>query len=357
MTAPADSAPARRLALLTGSPGALLDAVAAELSRAGWEPRPITIRADGGPASPPPAADAVVHLGVRTPRDLDEPLRAEAEAAAAAGAARLAGEVGARRLVHLSTCAVYGRPRNLPCREAELKAPRTAYERIRWEAERASWAAFRRGAPLTVLRPALLYGPTLRGGPVRALALVALFNQRKTRVPIIRRGPVAHLCHLTDLARAAVHVVSHPDDAAVVGRAFNVADDAPLPLGELLEVALTALGYQPGRFLPTWPRLTALLLWTIRHVPDRVLLGPFNRRLVSAWRRFAGGQAGTLLPRIDREALHWMSADHYYDTRALASTGFRLHHPIATEVMPETIRSLVSSRLLPGSGGAAFPTW
>jgi nucleoside-diphosphate-sugar epimerase len=357
VTAPADNPPARRLALLTGSPGALLDEVAAELSRGGWEPLPVAVRADGGPASAPAAAEAVIHLGIRTPRDLDEPLRVEAEAAAASGAARLARQVGARRLVHLSTCAVYGRPRNLPCREAELKAPRTASERIRWQAERASWAAFREGAPLTVLRPALLYGPTLRGGPVRALALVALFNQRKARVPIIRRGPVAHLCHLTDLARAAVHVAAHPDDAAVVGRAFNVADDAPLPLAELLEVALTALGYQPGRYLPTWPRLTSLLLWTIRHVPDRALLGPLNRRLVAAWRRFARGQAGTLLPRIDREALHWMEADHYYDTRALASIGFRLRHPIATEVLPETIRSLVSSRLLPGSGGAAFPTW
>lgn len=143
VTAQADTAPARRLALLTGSPGALLDAVAEELGRAGWEPLPVTIRADGGPAQAPPAAQAVIHLGVRTPRDLDEPLRAETEAAAATGAARLARLVGARRLVHVSTCAVYGRPRNLPCREAELKAPRTAYERIRWAAERASWSAFR----------------------------------------------------------------------------------------------------------------------------------------------------------------------------------------------------------------------
>lgn len=357
VTAPADSAPARRVALLTGSPGALLDAVASELSRAGWAPVPVTVRADGGPTTAPTAAEAVVHLGVRTPRDLDEALRAETEAAAARGAALLARQVGARRLVHLSTCAVYGRPRNLPCREAELKAPRTAYERIRWQAERASWAAFREGAPLTVLRPALLYGPTLRGGPVRALALVALFNQRKARVPIIRRGPVAHLCHLEDLARAAVHVAAHPDPDAVVGRAFNVADEAPLPLAELLETALTALGYQPGRFFPTLPRLTALLLWLFRHVPDRALLDPLNRRLVGAWRRFAKGQAGTLLPRIDREALHWMSADHYYDTRALAGTGFKLRHPVSTEVLPETIHALVSSRLLPGTGGAAFPTW
>ncbi len=361
MAAPETSpnAPARRLALLTGSPGAVADAVTAAFQAAGWQVRALPVRPDGAMQADPTAwpVDAVVHLGLRTPRDLPEAQRAEAEAAAAAAAARLARDLGARRLVHVSTCAVYGRPRNLPCREGELKAPRTAYERIKWQAERASWSAFRAGAPLTVLRPALLYGPTLRGGPVRALALVALFNQRKARVPIIARGPVAHLCHLDDLARAVVHVCQHADDEAVVGRAFNVADDAPLPLAEHLDTALSALGYQPGRILPAWPRLTALVLWLFRHVPDRALLDPVNRRLVRAWRRFAGDQARSLLPRIDREALHWMSADHYYDTSRLASIGFAPTYPISSEVLPGTIRTLVASRLLPGTGGAAFPTW
>jgi 2-alkyl-3-oxoalkanoate reductase len=361
VTAASAAAEAGPVVLLTGSPGAVLDAVRDEFSAAGWRPRHVPIGTDGSVARESTiAADlplAVVHVGLRTPRDLEEGHRAEAERAAAAGAAQLARQARARRLIHLSTCAVYGRPRNLPCREGELKAPRTAYERIRWQAERASWSAFRDGAPLTVLRPAMLYGPTLRGGPVRALALVALFNQRKARVPIISRGPVAHLCHLTDLARAAVHVAAHPDDEAVVGRAFNVADDAPLSMAEHLETALTALGYLPGRILPSWPRLTALGLWLVRHVPDRVILDPVNRRLVGGWRRLAGVRSGTLVPRIDREALHWMSADHYYDTTHLAAIGFQPRYPVSTEILPETIRTLVASRLLPGTAGAAFPSW
>ena len=339
------------LALLTGTPGAVAEAVEAAFREAGWEAHTL------GEGGPPARADAVVHLGLRTPRELAEPLRARAEADAALAAARLAREVGARRHLHLSTCAVYGRPRNLPCRETELKAPRTAQERIRWQAERASWSAFREGVPLTVLRPSLLYGPTLRGGPVRSLALVALFNQGKRRIPIIRRGPVAHLCHLDDLARAAVHVAAHPDDEAVVGRAFNVADEAPLPLAEHLDAALTALGYQPGRVLPTLPRLMTFLLWLVRHVPDRAILEPVNRRLVGGWRRLVGGGGSALLPRIDREALHWMGADHYYDTSHLAQLGFRWRHPVATEAIAATVRALVGARVLPGSGAGQFQTW
>jgi nucleoside-diphosphate-sugar epimerase len=348
-----------RLALLTGSAGAVLDAVAAELALAGYRTRHLPT---GGGARLPDdvrGASAVVHLGVRTPRDLPEPQRVAVEEDAASAAAALARSVGARRLVHVSTAAVYGRPRNLPCREGEIKQPRTAHERIRWRAEQASWRAFRDGAPLTVLRPSILYGPTLRGGPVRALALMVLFNQRRRRIPILRRGPVAHVLHLEDLARAVVHVVDHPDDEAVIGRAFNVADEAPLPLAEHLAAALSAVGYQPGRILPTLPRLTGALLWLVRHVPDRVLLASINARLARRWEGLARrtGVAPALAPRVDREALHWMAADHYYDTARLAALGWRARHPVATAAYPDTIRALVSGQLLPGSGGRALPAW
>ena len=343
-----------RLAILTGSSGAVLEVVSAELAAAGFSVRHVPL----DPGTPDPAphevrAEVVVHLGVRTPRDMDEPRRSAIEVSGARAAARLAAAAGARRLLHVSTTGVYGRPRNLPCRESELKAPRSALERIRWRAEQASWAAFRKGAPLTVLRPALLYGPTMRGGPVRTLALVALFNQGKRRVPIIRRGPVAHLVHLQDLARAVVHVALYPDDRAVRGHAFNVADEAPLPLAELLAAALTALGYTTGRVLPSWPRFTSALLWLFRNVPDRALLAAVNRRLASRWERLRArtGVSALLTPRVDREALHWMSADHYYDTTRLQALGWRAMHPVATTAFPETVRAMVARRFLPGSGG------
>jgi nucleoside-diphosphate-sugar epimerase len=349
------------LAFLTGTPGTVADAVTAALGAAGLEVRRAPIGRDGRVelAGDVPAADAVVHLGIRTPRGLDERLRAHLEASAAVAAASLARAAGARRLVHVSTTAVYGTPRNLPCREGELKAPRTAHARIRWRAEQASWGAFRKGAPLTVLRPTILYGAGLSGGAVRAVSLVALFNQRRRRVPILRRGPVAHLVHVEDLARAVAHVVLHEEDRAVVGRAFNVADEAPLPLAEHLATALAALGYETGRVLPAFPRIGAALLWLFRHVPDQALLDRLNAHLVDAWDRLAArsGIGSALAPRVDREALHWMSADHYYDTSRLASIDWRPRHPDSTAAVASAIRALVSERLLPGSGAGALPLW
>ena len=346
-----------RIALITGTAGARGRALEAELLGAGWEVRRLAFEGLVLPEVQPAArgAEAIFHVGVRTSRALSTQVRADAEAAAAYAVGRAALAVGARRYVLVSTASVYGRPRNLPCQEGDLKAPRTAAERARWRAEQAAWLAFRQGAPLTVLRPTILYGPDLRGGAVRALSLLALFNLGRGRIPIIRRGPVAHLVHVRDLARAAVHVAEHRDDAAVLGRAFNVADDAPLPLAEHLAAALAAMGYTAGRIFPYSPRLAAALLWLVRNVPDRVLVDPVNRRLARAWERFTArsGAAATLAPRIDREALHWMAADHYYDTRRLGALGWRPEYPISTAALPETIRAMVQNHLLP-EGAAPY---
>ncbi len=340
-----------RTALITGSVGGRHEALATELARAGWSVRslafdglrlPDVVEAARG-------AEAVFHVGVRTSPLESTQARSDAEASAAFAAGHAARMAGARRYVLVSTASVYGRPRNLPCDEGELKSPRTASERARWRAEQAAWLAFRQGAPLTVLRPTLIYGPNLAGGAVRALSMLALLNQRRPSIPILRRGPVTHLVHVQDVARAAVHVAEHPDDAAVVGRAFNVADDAPQPLAEHLEAALSAMGIRAGRIIPYSPRLTALLLWLVRRVPDRAILAAANRRLAAAWERVthAAGVSAALPPRIDRESLYLMAADHYYDTRRLVAIGWRPLHPIATAALPATVAALVARRLLP----------
>jgi nucleoside-diphosphate-sugar epimerase len=339
-----------RTALITGSAGARGDALSVELTRRGWTVR-VARDAEGvlPPLDPCAAgAEAIFHVGVRTPRLMEAERRAALEERAAAAAGTAARRAGVNRFVLLSTASVYGRPRNLPCEEGELKRPRTAAERARWRAEQAAWRTFRDGTPLSVLRPTIVYGPGLRGGAIRALSLIALVSQGARRIPIIRRGPVTHLVHVEDVARAAVHLAEHPEGRDVIGRAFNVGDDAPLPLAEHLSAALAAMGYRPGRVLPYSPRVTAFLLWCIRHLPDRVLSERINGRLASAWASLMGANGSSALaPRIDREALQWMSCDHYYDVGRLAALGWRPLHPISTTALPATVQSLIQSQLLP----------
>ena len=103
----------------------------------------------------------------------------------------------------------------------------------------------------------------------------------------------------------------------------------------------------------------AALLWLFRNVPDRTLLAALNRRLARRWGelRARTGVSARLTPRVDREALHWMSTDHYYDTSRLRALGWRAIHPVATAAFPETVRAMVSGQLLPGSGGKTLAAW
>jgi hypothetical protein len=101
----------------------------------------------------------------------------------------------------------------------------------------------------------------------------------------------------------------------------------------------------------------AALLWVLRHVPDRVLVEPLNRWLTRAWASLTSrsGASAALGPRIDREWLLWMSADHYYDTGRLKALGWRPLYPISSAGLPETVRSLLADRLLPAGGGPPAP--
>jgi hypothetical protein len=53
---------------------------------------------------------------------------------------------------------------------------------------------------------------------------------------------------------------------------------------------------------------------------------------------------------VEREALHWMSADHYYDTSRLQALGWRAAHPVSTEALPAVVRALLAGGLLPEGG-------
>jgi len=106
-----------------------------------------------------------------------------------------------------------------------------------------------------------------------------------------------------------------------------------------------------------WALEGAALLWLVRRIPDRFLFQPVNRHLTRAWEVITtrAGASAALTPRLDRESLHWIAADHYYDTRRLSALGWRPLHPISTTALPATIRSLLARRLLPESSPSVLP--
>jgi nucleoside-diphosphate-sugar epimerase len=131
-----------------------------------------------------------------------------------------AAAMGVRRFVHLSSVAVYGRPRHgRVTEEWPTKMIGLPYEDTKTEAERL---AFRRGGLLglevAAVRPPIIYGPHDRNFMPRAVK--ALRGRRFLLVDGGRKPlNVVWVDHVVEVLLLAA---SHP---AAVGQAFNVMDE------------------------------------------------------------------------------------------------------------------------------------
>src|SRR5260370_13722756 len=194
------------MVLVTGAAGLIGSHLCEAFARAGWEVRaldrpdsdlsggqaggaePIVAEVSGpegslGAAEGARGAQLVAHAAFPGAAELDEAL------AGVRGAMAAALQAGAPFLL-LSSTTVYGRPRNLPCEEGEVKLPVDAHGETRWAVEREAFLWRRtRGLKLVVLRPALTYGPRQRRGMAVALAAAALAARAGRALWVPRRGP------------------------------------------------------------------------------------------------------------------------------------------------------------------------
>ncbi|MCA1827504.1 MAG: NAD-dependent epimerase/dehydratase family protein [Myxococcales bacterium] len=351
-----------RAALITGAAGLIGSHLCEAFAQSGWEVRALDKPgSDLDVASAAGAQVAFVELsqpegalqaaalakGASLVAHAAFPGAEEREEALATARAAMAAalEAGAPFLL-LSSTTVYGRPRNLPCEEGEVKLPVDAHGETRWAVEREAFLWRRtRGLKLVVLRPALTYGPRQRRGLAVVLAIASLAARAGRALWIPRRGPIVHTVHAHDVAQAAVLVGD--EAAAHDGRAFNVADDVPLPLEELARAVLQAVGAHEAGRLWYSPRPARFGLWLARHLPSWVLWRPLNRRIARAWRRAYAGQPPLAPPRLEPDLLEQLSADRWYDTQRLRSLGFSPRYPSAIEGLQQLALESRSRGLLP----------
>lgn len=114
-----------------------------------------------------------------------------------------ARRAGVRKVVHISSSAVYGVPRTVPVREHEHPlAPLGAYGRSKIVAETLCREAAAAGLDVTVLRPMSLFGPGMTGvfvllfDWVRQHKNVYLLGSGRNRVQMVSAWDVADACLL-----------------------------------------------------------------------------------------------------------------------------------------------------------------
>jgi len=302
----------------------------------------LDITDDASVAAAMQGASAVVHAAGVFDLTAPEELLFRVNAEGARRTAEAAADAGCKRFVLISSTSVYGRGADRAS-EHTPKAPEHAYARSKWEGERlVAEVAGRRGMPLVVLRPTLLYGP---GGKYGLAPWAAIFALRRIReagaLPIADGGPLGHMVHAEDVARAALHV----HDEGVEG-VFNVTDDSPLPSGELVRLVADTIGAKVSDSPLPWG---AMRLFRRGKPLLAKLFASQNAKLQHLWAKVVSERAlvPALSPRVDIDWVDFLSADHTYDSAALKATGFACAHPDARAGLPETIAWYREQRWLP----------
>jgi nucleoside-diphosphate-sugar epimerase len=142
------------------------------------------------------------------------------------------------KFIHLSTSDVYGFPSSPPS-ESEAPSPRGyPYADSKIEGESLVWRIYRDvKLPVTVLRPALVYGPRCR-----LFVTTMVQALRRRQAPLVDEG--RHLAGMTYVGNLVDALILAADSPASVGQAYNVADDNQVTWREYMD-ALADLAEVP----------------------------------------------------------------------------------------------------------------
>jgi nucleoside-diphosphate-sugar epimerase len=211
------------------------------------------------------------------------------------GTARLlaaARQARVGRFVHLSTTDVYGHPGGGPHDETTPVAPRFRnwYSQSKAEAEDKVWRAGAAGLPVTIVRPATVYGP----GSVNVIGEIAQALRARQMIVIRRGRTVVGLCYIGNLIDALLAAAQRRE---AIGEAFNVSDEEPTTWRELLDDLASGLGCPPVRFSLPYSAATTLAL---------------TCELGYRWLRRA--TSITLPPLLSRQAVQLMAVDQRFAT-------------------------------------------
>ena len=244
------------------------------------------------------------------------------------------------RFVHWSTCGVFGHPYrlskkgkgNTPFTE-NSPSPKTEpfgteqptgtyivndYSVTKWKQEQMAWRAHReKGLPLTVIRPAPLYGP---GSDYGHGGIILAIHKGLVRViPCDARNFVTTSVHVDDLARFA-NFISQRDGA--IGEDFNVVDDSIVSYSEFMRYIALLVGRR---------------MWEIPFVYLNVAM-PFALAGARFWRWL---EARWGVPRVrvfEVGSAVYIGSSYWISNKKTKDWGFTYRYPDVREGLRDTIQ-------------------
>jgi len=182
-------------------------------------------------------------------------------------------DAGVRRFIHCSTVGVHGHIEKPPADENAPYNPGDVYQRSKCEAEREALRYYEEhGLPVTVIRPAGIYGP----GDLRWLKLFRSIAGR--RFVMLGSGDTfIHLVYISDLVDAFRLAADNPN---AVGKVYIAAGERYVTLNELAGIIARVVGV-PAPWLKVPVRPVRVLSGICEDVCRALRLEPpiFRRRV------------------------------------------------------------------------------
>jgi nucleoside-diphosphate-sugar epimerase len=154
--------------------------------------------------------------------------------------AEAALRAGVKKFVHVSTTDTYGYPDRRTTEEAPYRYRGWPYCDTKIDAEKRAWEYHQKGLPVSVLRPATVYGP-------RSYSIVGEFADllKSGDMVLIDGGrKVAGLCYVSDLVDALLLV---GQEGIGEGQAYNMTDGTQTTWGEFTHGLARVMGLPPAR--------------------------------------------------------------------------------------------------------------
>ena len=247
---------------------------------------------------------------------------------------------GLKRFFHWSTCGVFGKPHtakegkrcNLPFTEAGCSTPRNTpieqdqptgthlvndYSVTKWKQEQIAWKMHREeGLPLTVIRPAPLYGP---GSDYGHGGIVLAIN--KGLVPAIPKDAKNYITcsvHVDDIAGFPLFIA---ENDGTIGEDYNVADDSIISYYDFINYIALLLGRRMGA-IPF-----------IRMRPLR----PVMIFAANTWQTLAEKFKVPRVRVFEAASATYMSSSYWISNKKTKDTGYRYHYPDVREGLRDLI--------------------
>ncbi len=241
--------------------------------------------------------------------------------------------------IHWSTCGVFGKPYtaadgpkvNIPfseyCSSPKNTAPTAAepegthlvndYSVSKWEQEKMIWRLYEeQDFPVTVVRPAPIYGPGSsygHGGIILSIALGLV-----PAIPADAKNYITTSVHVEDVARFAIFASDRPE---LIGEDFNVVDNSIISYHEFLHyIALLT-----GRKMRDIPLLPVKALY------------PVMAKAAAFWTWL---QQNFGIPRVrvfEIQSAEYISSSYWLSNRKTLETGFEYRYPEVREGLKDTV--------------------